>query len=134
MLLHPATDLTKLRIGPVYFDFDKSNIRSDAARELDSIANMLQAHPDWDILLSGNADCRGSSEYNMALSQRRAESAKLYLSNKGISTNRMRTQAFGESKLVNHCSDGVSCSEAEHQLNRRVESKLSQRNTSVGLR
>lgn len=132
--LHPSIDLSHLGIGPVYFDFDKSNIRPDAATRLDSIASMLRAHPDWDIILSGGADCRGSSEYNMALSQRRAESAKSYLSNKGISASRMKTQAFGESKLVNRCTDGVDCTEAQHQLNRRVESKVSQGSNPVGSR
>ncbi len=112
-------------INPIYFDFDKSDIRNDAVSSLDNVASIMKAHPEWYLQVSGNADARGSSEYNVALSQRRANAAVKYLASKGISTSRIKTQAYGESKLKNGCSDGVDCSEAEQQLNRRVEFTLS---------
>jgi len=114
-------DMSHLLILPVYFDFDKSDIRADAKNDLDSIIKIMKAHPEWNLKVSGHADCRGSDAYNIALSQRRAASVVKYLSARGISASRMQAQGFGESQLKNRCSDGVPCSEAEHQVNRRVE-------------
>jgi outer membrane protein OmpA-like peptidoglycan-associated protein len=127
-------NLAGLLILPVYFDFDKSDIRPDAINNLDSVIRIMKAHPGWNMKISGNADCRGSNEYNIALSQRRANSVVKYLSARGISTSRLQTMAYGESKLVNHCSDGVPCSEGEHQQNRRVEFTVIVERKDVGVK
>jgi outer membrane protein OmpA-like peptidoglycan-associated protein/tetratricopeptide (TPR) repeat protein len=124
VVVDPGIDQMQMGIRPIYFDFDKSDIRSDAVKDIDHVVGILKAHPDWNLQVSGHADCRGSSEYNVALSQRRAASAVNYLSSKGISKSRLKSMGFGESQLKNGCSDGVECSEPEHQLNRRVEFKL----------
>lgn len=133
VVVDPGIDQLQMGIRPIFFDFDKSDIRTDAIKDLDNVTTILRAHPEWNVQVSGNADARGSSEYNIALSQRRANAAMKYLSSKGISVSRIKTNAYGEGKLMNDCKDGAECTEAEHQLNRRVEFKLSV-NKSVTVR
>jgi len=105
----------------IYFDFDKADIRPDAALELDKIAAFLNSDPSVRIELSAHADSRGTADYNMKLTQRRADSAVAYLVSKGISADRLVAKGYGFSKLANHCAKGVECTEEEHQWNRRVE-------------
>ena len=77
-----------------------------------------------EIELSGHTDSKSSSEYNQQLTQKRAESAKAYMVEKGISPERVQAIGYGESRLLNHCSDGVECSDEEHAVNRRLEVKI----------
>ena len=114
----------KVFTARIHFDFDKSNIRPDAAIVLDSVVDYLKANPELNVEIGAHCDCRGSDAYNIGLSNRRANSTLNYLSSKGINTFRMKGQGFGERVLVNGCRDGVKCTEAEHQLNRRVEFKF----------
>ena len=86
--------------APIYFDFDKSDIRSDAAATLDRKVPWLQANPGMRIRIEGNADERGSDEYNLALGQRRAASAKRYLVEKGIDEGRFDLVSYGEERPV----------------------------------
>jgi outer membrane protein OmpA-like peptidoglycan-associated protein/tetratricopeptide (TPR) repeat protein len=108
----------------IYYDLDKSDIRQDAAIELDKLYIILRDNPSLKIELSSHTDSRASDEYNMALSQRRAASAVAYLVKKGIATGRMVAKGYGETQLINKCANGVQCTEAEHQLNRRTEVKV----------
>lgn len=105
----------------IYFDFDKSEIRPDAAFELSKIHSFLISNPDARIELSAHTDSRGTHEYNMALSQRRAESAVAFLVASGIDASRLVARGYGFTKLANQCAKGVECTEAEHEFNRRVE-------------
>lgn len=98
---------------------DKSNIRKDARVELEKIVEVLQANPTIKIEIGSHTDSRQSKGYNQALSQRRAQSTLNYLVQRGINKNRLTAKGYGETQLTNQCSDGVKCSEAEHQLNRR---------------
>jgi peptidoglycan-associated lipoprotein len=91
---------------------------------LDELYALLLEFATMKIELSSHTDCRATTEYNQDLSQRRAESAVEYLVSKGINKSRMDAVGYGESKLLNHCSDGVNCSEEEHQQNRRTEFKI----------
>ena len=111
-------------IENIYYDFDKWNIRPDAAIELDKIVTLLVENPQIIIELGSHTDSRGTHKYNDVLSQRRAESAVEYIISRGISSERITAKGYGERELVNHCSDGVSCSEEEHQMNRRTEFKV----------
>ena len=110
-----------INIKPIYFDFDKSYIRSDAARELNRIIVVMNKYPELIIQSSSHTDASGKDEYNMALSKRRADSTVKYILSKGIHPSRISGKGFGETQLVNNCSDGVKCSDAENQLNRRTE-------------
>ena len=82
----------------IHFDLDKSNIRSDDAGVLDQKVAILQANPELRIRIGGHCDERGSDEYNLALGNRRAQSAKQYLVSHGIDASRIETQSWGEEK------------------------------------
>jgi peptidoglycan-associated lipoprotein len=100
--------------APIYFDFDKSTIRPDAAATLDRKIPWLQANPGMRIRIEGNADERGSDEYNLALAQRRAASAKRYLTERGIAADRFDLVSHGEERPI--CTEH---NEACWQQNRR---------------
>lgn len=105
----------------IYFDFDKSDIRPDAALELDKVLSFLNSAPTAKIELSAHTDSRGTAEYNIKLSQQRADSAIEYLVSKGIDRSRLIAKGYGFSRIVNDCGNGKKCSEEEHAQNRRVE-------------
>ncbi len=116
----PPNDLgCKLNLQPIYFDFDKSNIRPDAEIELAKILAAMREYPELIIHIESHTDSRGNDSYNMSLSERRAQSTLKWLVGKGIDKNRLTAKGYGESQLVNQCSNGVSCTAEEHQLNRR---------------
>jgi peptidoglycan-associated lipoprotein len=103
----------------IYYDFDRWEIRSDARPILDSLAQLLRITPDIRIKLGSHTDCRGSEQYNMDLSQKRAEAAVAYLIQQGIDSRRLEAEGYGESKPIAVCICEL-CSEEEHQLNRRT--------------
>lgn len=116
----PPNDLgCKLNLQPIYFDFDKSNIRPDAEIELAKILAALREYKELIIHIESHTDSRGNDTYNEALSERRAQSTLKWLVGKGIDANRLTAKGYGESQLVNQCSNGVTCTAEEHQLNRR---------------
>ena len=115
-------DLAKtFGIKIIYFDLDKSNIREDAAIELEKILDVLLENPTIKINIRSHTDSRASSQYNDQLSERRAKSTLEWLVKNGINANRLNAKGYGERELVNKCSDDVPCSEEEHQANRRSE-------------
>lgn len=108
----------------IYYDLNKFFIRPDAARELDHVVALLKEYPTMKIELRSHTDARASDTYNMRLSENRARAALDYMVSKGVSPKRLTARGFGESELVNDCGDGVECSEADHQANRRTEFKI----------
>jgi len=117
-----GTDLAKtLNIPIIYFDLDKSSIRKDAAYELEKIIVVMNDFPKLKINIRSHTDSRQTAKYNNILSERRAKSTRDWLIKRGVDANRLTAKGYGESQLVNHCADGVKCSEAEHQENRRSE-------------
>lgn len=108
----------------IYYDLDKFYIRSESYAALDHIAGLMRANPNMEVLTSSHTDTRASGEYNRQLSMNRGNAARSYLMTKGISGNRIRVLYYGKSRLVNRCLDGVPCSEAEQQLNRRTEFEI----------
>ncbi len=109
----------KLNLQPIYFDFDKSNIRPDAEIELAKILAAMREYKELIIHIESHTDSRGNDQYNEALSERRAQSTLKWLVGKGIDPNRLTAKGYGETQLVNQCANGVPCSAEEHQLNRR---------------
>lgn len=107
--------------GLYYWDFDKSNIRPDAAIELDKVVAVMKENPTIWIVLGSHTDSRGKDQYNQWLSQSRANSAVQYIIDRGIEKSRITAKGYGESRPVNECTNGVKCSEEAHQLNRRTE-------------
>ena len=117
-----GTDLAKtLNIPIIYFDLDKSFIRKDAMFELEKIIVVMNDFPKLKIDIRSHTDSRQTEKYNYALSDRRAKSTRDWLIKAGINASRLTAKGYGESQLVNHCADGVKCSELEHQANRRSE-------------
>lgn len=108
----------------ILYDFDKSNIRPDAALVLDNVVSIMKQNPTLKIELSSHTDSRGNDDYNMKLSQRRADAAVAYIVSKGINRSRLVAKGYGESRLVNNCGNGIDCSEEQHQENRRTEIKV----------
>ncbi len=113
-----------LKLNNVYYNFNDGSIRPDAAKDLDVLHTVMMKYPDMKIELGSYTDARGTSEFNLNLSQRRAQSAVQYLVNRGIDAQRIVAKGYGENHLRNHCSDGVPCSEDEHKINRRTEVKI----------
>ncbi|RMG86037.1 MAG: flagellar motor protein MotB, partial [Bacteroidetes bacterium] len=129
--LSPAPDKKpEFRVGQIikldklYYDYDKYYIRPDAAVELDKVVDLLKKYPSMEIELSSHTDSRGSDAYNLRLSENRAKAAVDYIISKGIDPRRVVARGYGETKLVNHCKNGVKCSDEEHQENRRTEIKV----------
>lgn len=111
-----------IRLDNIYYDLDRSEIRPDAARELDKLIQIMIDNPTIDIELASHTDSRADDDYNMALSRRRAEAAVEYLVTVGgIDEGRIVAHGYGETRLLNKCANGVKCTEAQHQLNRRTE-------------
>lgn len=117
-----GTDLAKtLDIPLIYFDLDKSFIRKDAAYELAKVLEVMKQYPEMKIEVRSHTDSRQTAKYNKILSDKRAKSTVDWLVKNGINSVRLIGNGFGESQLVNHCAEGVKCSEEEHQANRRSE-------------
>lgn len=110
-------------IDNIYYDFDKFNIRKDAVPQLDKLVSIMKENPIT-VELSAHTDSRGSFAYNNKLSQNRAEAAASYIVKAGIDRSRITAKGYGEYQLVNKCADGVQCTAAEHQANRRTEFKV----------
>ncbi|WP_299336149.1 OmpA family protein [uncultured Psychroserpens sp.] len=120
LYLEPLINDSQIVINPIFFDFDKWNIRTDAQYELENIVDVMRAHPTMVIKIESHTDSRGRDKYNMKLSDRRAKSTRDYIISRGIAPERIESAiGFGESQLLNECANGVKCSEEKHQLNRR---------------
>lgn len=136
-ILRADMKLTPLEFGKpivipnIYYDFDKWNIRPDAAAELDKLVELIQDNPTLRFELGSHTDSRGSDPYNLVLSDARANSAVDYLVRHGVDPDRLTSQGYGERQLVNHCKDGVECTEEEHQANRRTEFKVIEKYTPL---
>jgi peptidoglycan-associated lipoprotein len=93
----------------IYYDFDKWDIRPDAALELDKLVRVLRDNPTIDIEMGSHTDSRGSDQYNLVLSDKRANAAVLYLISQGINPERLSWKGYGETVHVNKCKNGVEC-------------------------
>lgn len=117
-----GTDLAKiLDVSIIYFDLDKWNIRPDAAEDLEKIIAVMNQYQNMSIDIRSHTDSRQTHKYNELLSDRRAKSTLEFMVKNGINRNRLTAKGYGETQLVNNCSDDIPCSEAEHQKNRRSE-------------
>ena len=124
IVLEPILDVKLLAdLNKIYFDFNKSNIRPDAAMELDKVVKLMTVtYPQMIIKLEAHTDPVGSHAYNDALSERRAKSTYEYLIEKGVPKNHIVSyKGFGKRMLINHCSGKHDCSPEELELNRRTE-------------
>ncbi|HSR61620.1 MAG TPA: OmpA family protein [Robiginitalea sp.] len=115
-------DLAKLlQLSTIYFDFDKWNIRPDAEVEIQKVIAALEKYPSLKLKVNSHTDSRGPDAYNLWLSQKRADATVQYMISKGIAAERVSGEGFGETRLINRCTNGVRCADTEHELNRRSE-------------
>lgn len=127
-------DLDKIEVGmdlskfidaeTIFFDLGKAEIRSDAALILDKFVKALLDNPEMVIELRAHTDSRGSASSNMSLSDRRAKASAKYIKERLPNPERISGKGYGESQILNKCTDGVPCSKEEHQLNRRTEFRI----------
>ena len=110
-----------LQLSTIYFDFDKYYIRKDSEVEIEKVIAAMEKYPSLKLKVNSHTDSRGPAAYNLWLSQKRAESTVNYMFKKGISQDRLMSEGFGETKLLNDCSDGIKCSALKHDVNRRSE-------------
>ena len=118
--LEPLIVENQIVLNPIFFDFDKANIRTDAQYELENIIDVMRNNPNMVIKIESHTDSRGGDKYNMKLSDKRAKATMDYILSRGIAPERIESAiGYGETQLLNKCSNGVKCSKEQHQLNRR---------------
>lgn len=110
---------TELKLSNIYYDLDKWDILSESAKQLDRLVDILKENPDYKVKLTSYTDDRGSIEYNLGLSWQRTKSAMDYIILKGIDRARITGENYGESQLINKCSEG--CTSEQYRENRRTE-------------
>jgi outer membrane protein OmpA-like peptidoglycan-associated protein len=106
-------------LNTILFDLDKSNIKAQAAFELDKVVSIMNKYPDMVIAVGSHTDSRATDAYNLTLSERRAQSTVQYIISKGVNAKRISGKGYGETQPKVSCAD--NCTEAEHQVNRRSE-------------
>lgn len=111
-------------VKTIYYDYNRANIRTDAGKDLFEIAFFMIDNPSTKLEIGSHTDSRGRATYNAALSQQRADEAADFISRQGVDRSRIVARGYGENLLVNHCQDGVTCSEEAHSLNRRTEIRV----------
>lgn len=121
-LIVSENGILKIKIGIIFFDLDKSEIRYDAAIELNKVVLLLHQYPAIVIKIESHTDSRANDDYNLQLSDQRAKATRDYLISQGVDAKRIESAiGYGETQLINNCANGVPCTEAQHQINRRSE-------------
>ena len=116
--------LLSANVLPIFYELGSSRITPASKKIIDDTLLPLLNSKPINIELMSHTDARGNDDFNMSLSQQRANSVVNYLVSKGISRSRLSAKGYGETRLVNRCSNGVECSENEHQRNRRTEFRV----------
>lgn len=124
-------ELSKIR--NIFFDFDKSNIRSDAAQQLNALARIMKENPNYTVEFHAHTDAKGSNAYNESLAKRREAAAASYLTKKGIAKNRISGSAFGEEKPIAKNEVNGQDTPEGRQFNRRVEIMIKDGGTVVNM-
>ncbi|MDV6167858.1 OmpA family protein [Flavobacterium sp. DG1-102-2] len=121
-LIKKEDNVEKVDINPIYFDYDKYAITEQAATELDKVVYVMKNFPAIVIKIESHTDSRGKDDYNLKLSQNRANATHDYIVARGIDASRIESvKGYGETRLRNKCKNGVKCTDAEHALNRRSD-------------
>lgn len=123
-----------IRLSNIYYNYDDDKILPDAEKDLNAILELMVKYPEMVIELGSHTDSRGDDDYNQKLSLRRANSARRWLINKGIDSKRIQAKGYGETVILNNCSNGEDCTDDEHRFNRRTEFKILEGPTSIEVR
>jgi peptidoglycan-associated lipoprotein len=123
-----------IRLNNIYYKLDDDKILTDAAQDLQVLVDLMTKYPDMVIELRSHTDSRADDSYNQKLSERRAASARRWMMNKGIDGKRIKSKGFGETQILNGCTNGEDCSEEEHKLNRRTEFVILEGPTTIEMK
>jgi len=123
-----------IRLNSIYYDYNDAKILPESEPDLMYLYDIMQEYPTIVIELSSHTDSRGGDDFNLALSQRRADSARDYLLAKGIAPERIVAVGYGETQILNKCVNGVKCTDEEHRFNRRTEFKITSGPTSIEIK
>ncbi|WP_292892461.1 OmpA family protein [Nonlabens sp.] len=126
MMPEPEIVEDKIILNKIYFDLDKANIRPDAALELDRLVGLMKKYPTLEILAETYADIRGADDYNLALTERRANSIIKYIESQGVEASRLKAVGRGEAAPVVDCAS-KKCTSEEYELSRRSEFTITKR-------
>lgn len=122
--MEPIPMAQPIIVADIFYDYDKWDIRPDAAVELDKVAVIFTDNPKFYFELGSHTDSRGGDTYNLVLSDARAKSAVDYLVRHGVDPDHITAKGYGETIPVNGCVNNVPCTEVQHQANRRTEFKV----------
>lgn len=111
----------RFALPAVYYAFNSYYLKLNSRNSLDKLVTLLKDNPELRVEIQSHTDCRGPSNYNSLLSQKRADGVAKYLQESGIKADRLVPVGKGETELANRCQDGVNCDEDEHAVNRRTE-------------
>lgn len=114
-----------VRMENIYFELNSTKLSSKSIVELNKLANILKQFSDTHLEIRAHSDSRGNANYNLILSEQRAEAVVKYMISRGVSKDRLKSKGYGETMLLNECAKGVKCPEAKHKENRRVEFMIS---------
>ena len=113
-----------IRLSNIYYDYDDDKILPESEGDLFELLELLERYPTMKIELSSHTDARGNDKYNEDLSQRRANSARTWILERGVEESRIVAKGYGENQILNRCTNGVECTDDEHRQNRRTEFKI----------
>jgi outer membrane protein OmpA-like peptidoglycan-associated protein len=116
--------IEEITLNDILYAFNSADLTPESKGNLKVLIDMMKKSENLIIAINAHTDSRGSDEYNLELSQRRAQSVVDYLIENGIDSARLQAKGYGETQLLNQCSNGVKCSDEEHQLNRRTTFKV----------
>ncbi len=121
-----ACELTEYTLIPINWNLNSATLTPNAKKIIDDeLVPVLNDNPDVLVEIASHTDSRNSKKYNQNLSERRARAVVNYLiSEHGINPSRLVAKGYGETRLLNRCSDGVPCTEREHLQNRRTEFRI----------
>lgn len=111
----------QVQLEKIFFDFDKSDIREDAAVTLQVLVDLMKKYPSMEVEVSAHTDARGPDQYNLDLSKRRAASTLEYLVSQGIERSRLKSIGYGEMQPLNDCVKEGICDDEQYDINRRCE-------------
>ncbi len=119
-----AIPKVEITLKDILYDFNSDVLREESKVSLNTLVKIMKDSPNLKIGIYSHTDSRGSDEYNLELSQRRAQSVVNYLVSQGLSKDRLLAKGFGETQLLNKCANGIECTEQEHEVNRRTTFKV----------
>lgn len=118
-------DLLDYNILPIYYGLNSANLNAEARDVIDEkLLKLMLKRPEIRVEISAHTDSRASDDFNLELSKQRALGVVDYLVSRGIKRSRLEYHGYGETQLVNHCGNGVNCTEEQHEKNRRTEFRV----------